>query len=315
MWKLLNRRLYNDLNFCVEEYKKSEGKKKDEIYKKIQEHLTHHINSICNILLDKNYPVNKTVSKMMIAGFYATSKKGDIVSLKTIASRLSEDDLRQEIDVEIMRLMSSYTHTKNTFLEFLTFLLPRRISSVLWKESKDMTSQFICNSIDGLDANKLDNMMHENDDNVVDSISKEYEEPDILNFLTMEEYQILVDYIVEGYSISQVADEYNMKEDVCERRINELTHRVRIVLENIKQNSKEGIDVGIQPAGNSKRKTEKQKRILDSKELQQDIHANGGVSSNRRKSIWKVFKTICNRIIWHKKRSTGQQRSVDVRIR
>jgi len=313
-----NRRLYSDLNTCVDLYKQSEGKEKDEVYKAIQEHLTHHINSICNILLDTNYyTVNKTVSKMMLAGFYASAKKGDLSHMKSIASKMTEGDLRQEIDIEIIRLMGSYVHKKNSFLEFVTFLLPRRISSILWKASKDMANQFDCDSIDGInDRNKMETS------NVVpteyledERWSQDDPEPEILSFLTPKEYQILVDYIAEGSTLEQVAKEHNMSPEVCERRIKELTHRVKTVLDNIKSNHKEGIDVGIQSIRDSQRKAEKQKRVLGSKSLQQNVYTDRSIGGNRRKSIWKMFKKICNRAFGDKNRSARQQGSMDVRIR
>jgi len=221
-----------DLNRCVEIYKSTTGAEKDDAYMAIQEHLTHHINSLCNAIMGTSYTVNPKVNKMILAGLYASTKSSSIEHLRTIATNLEESDFRQEIDIEIIRLINSYKYRKSSFIEFITFLLPRRISSVLWKQSKDMLNQF---STDKLDVDIMRNKNDVDSDSTrVDQIQSmdnvDTEEINSLTFLTQMEYDMLSDYIVDNYSIEDIARQYQMTEENCENKINELVIRVKNVL-------------------------------------------------------------------------------------
>jgi hypothetical protein len=221
-----------DLNRCVEVFKQSSGKYKDDAYMAIQEHLTHHINSLCNIIIGTNYSVNPKVHKMIVAGLYASTKSTSIEHLRTIAKNYDEEDFRQEIDIEIIRLINSYRYNKAPFIEFVTFLLPRRISSVLWKQSKDMLNQF---SIDKLDidfssANSDGDTGNARIDTIPSRDNIETEEINSLIFLTQTEYDMLSDYIVDNFSIEEIARQYMMTEYNCENKLNELVVRVKNVL-------------------------------------------------------------------------------------
>jgi len=179
-----------------------------------------------------SYTVNPKVNKMILAGLYASTKSSSIEHLRTIATNLEESDFRQEIDIEIIRLINSYKYRKSSFIEFITFLLPRRISSVLWKQSKDMLNQF---STDKLDVDIMRNKNDVDSDSTrVDQIQSmdnvDTEEINSLTFLTQMEYDMLSDYIVDNYSIEDIARQYQMTEENCENKINELVIRVKNVL-------------------------------------------------------------------------------------
>jgi hypothetical protein len=137
---------------------------------------------------------------------------------------IEEEDLRQQIYMTILQLMDSYKYNKVSFLRFVTFLLPRRISAWIEKESKTGTKQYYTKKIeDGTDE--------------MDFVFKQKEEPeevpDRLSFLTDTEFQILADYI-SGTSIEKIKERYHMPtmEDAVQR-VKELEFRTSTVLKSL----------------------------------------------------------------------------------
>jgi hypothetical protein len=63
-------------------------------------------------------------------------------TIKLLANEYSENDVKQYVYQVIIDLLNLYRHPKLTFLEFVTYLLPRRMASILQKNSKDATAQF-----------------------------------------------------------------------------------------------------------------------------------------------------------------------------
>jgi len=210
---------YRDLNNCVEIYK-SEGSNKDEAFQAILDHLTHHINSLCNVICETQYDVNKKVFKMMYRGLHACAP-----NMAWSSFGIEEDDLRQQIYMIILLLMQSYKYDKVSFLRFVTFLLPRRISAWVEGESKTATKQYYTRKIeDGTDD--------------MDYVFKTKQEvplevPDRLSFLTDEEFQILADYI-DGMTLEKIMGRYHMPtmEDT-KQRIKELEFRTSTVLKSL----------------------------------------------------------------------------------
>lgn len=208
---------YRKLNDCVLYYK--EGQDKDEAFQAILEHLTHHINSLCNIICETNYNVNKKVFKMIYRGLHSCAP-----NMAWSSFGIEEEDLRQQIYMTILQLMDSYKYNKVSFLRFVTFLLPRRISAWIEKESKTGTKQYYTKKIeDGTDE--------------MDFVFKQKEEPeevpDRLSFLTDTEFQILADYI-SGTSIEKIKERYHMPtmEDAVQR-VKELEFRTSTVLKSL----------------------------------------------------------------------------------
>lgn len=156
------KREYQDLDKCVQLYKTSEGKTKEEAFMLIIKHLSNHINSIINILAGKTFTVKPQIYTMMFYGLkQCMSIKDDavfIMTVQSIASKYTVDDWRQQIYVVVLELIKKYVHPKRTFLEFATFLLPRRVASVLHKNSKDMLFQFDCYSSDEQEDPITDNL-------------------------------------------------------------------------------------------------------------------------------------------------------------
>jgi hypothetical protein len=141
---------YRDLNYCIWEYKEATGVKKDKIFYYIIEHLSNHINAVINLLKERNIKVKPKVQRMVYKSMQSTMKgvpnDNFQATLAGLAKDIDEDDIRQQVYLTILQLIKSYKSTERTFLEFFTFIMPRRIMSWLYRNSKDASSQFTTKS-------------------------------------------------------------------------------------------------------------------------------------------------------------------------
>lgn len=214
------QRRFRELNDCVEIYKSGNRRDKNEAYKAIQEHLTHHINSLCNIICGTNYNVSSDVFRMIYRGLHASAP-----NMAWSSFNIDEMDLRQQIDLIILQLIDSYTYNKVSFLQFITFLLPRRISSFVVKESRCIMNQY------GTDI--IDDYTGENDYYFKVESNEAVDVPDRLSFLTDEEFNILTDYS-SGMTVEEIMRHYHMPSIYAtEQRIKELVFRTANILKAV----------------------------------------------------------------------------------
>lgn len=137
---------FYDLDNCVKIYKSTTGRKRNEAFDAILAHLTHHTNSILNVMKATSYNVDKRISKIMMSNMKRTIAIKDNVNaayfFQTMSKDIEIEDAKQMIYTEIITIIDSYKYAKITFLQYVTFLLPIRIASKLVKKSKDMMNQF-----------------------------------------------------------------------------------------------------------------------------------------------------------------------------
>ena len=137
------------LNRQVQKYKNQQSdNEKNRQFQTILEILTNHIRAISMYLLGYvDRKVSKKVQKYMLSNMKATSSIKDTQQfLSTLQQNVQlagydEDDVRQIIYQEIVKLIGSYKYEKVSFLQYVTYLLPRRIQDIFWKHSKDQMNQ------------------------------------------------------------------------------------------------------------------------------------------------------------------------------
>lgn len=137
---------YYNLDDCVKIYKKAKGREKDEAFDAILAHLTHHTNSILNVMKNTSYYADKRISKIIMSNMKRTVAMKDNADaayfFQTMSRDIEVEDAKQMIYTEIITILESYKYAKITFLQYVTFLLPIRIASKLVKKSKDVMNQF-----------------------------------------------------------------------------------------------------------------------------------------------------------------------------
>ncbi len=137
---------YYNLDDCVRIYKEAKGRERDEAFDAILAHLTHHTNSILNIMKNTDYYADKRISKMMMSNMKRTVAIKDNAEaayfFQTMSRDIDIEDAKQMIYTEILTILESYKYMEITFLQYVTFLLPIRIASRLVKKSKDVMNQF-----------------------------------------------------------------------------------------------------------------------------------------------------------------------------
>lgn len=121
---------------------------KEQAFQTILEILTNHIRAIKMYLLGyEDYKVSKQVSNYMLSNMKSTSSVKNTDEFLSILQQnvkmqgYEEDDACQTIYCEIIKLIQSYKYTQLSFLQYVTYLLPRRIQDKFWKHSKDQMNQ------------------------------------------------------------------------------------------------------------------------------------------------------------------------------
>lgn len=133
----------------VRAYKNAKLKtQKDRAFETIIKVLNNHIRQIKTILLGYDDPgISPEVKHYMLTSMMATTKEKDqgmflLVVRSIIQSQgFTKEDVEQMIYLEILKLLEQYKYYKVSFLQYVTYLLPRRIQSKVWKLSKDQLSQ------------------------------------------------------------------------------------------------------------------------------------------------------------------------------
>ena len=180
---------YYNLDKCIDIYKKSSGRKREEVFDAILAHLTHHTNSILNVMKDTRYNADKRISKIMISNMKRTvaikNNADAIYFFQTMCKDIEVEDAKQMIYTEIITIIESYKYAKITFLQYITFLLPIRIASKLVKKSKDVLNQFAVSFYPVIEdkniKNPLLNYSEEEHDEM--ALLSEFIEDDELSFL------------------------------------------------------------------------------------------------------------------------------------
>lgn len=221
----MKREHYN-LNELVELYKKTDNQKeKNEMFFSIRGHLIHHLNAVIAILKDKNYEGNRKIYEVIRKGF-ASSSKGNVwdtmVRLQTICQQFSEEDIMQELSLILLHIIEKYTHSKIPFHKYLSYLLPRRVLSWLWRVSKDMSNQFATEHVSSYEDQSLEDY----EETIVQYASTKSNYPYVqsrLSFVEDYKFEMLCEY-VEGCDTNRLAEE-NRISTVCIEQFIDATQR------------------------------------------------------------------------------------------
>jgi len=138
---------YRDIDELITMFKNETNSKLiDEMFLAIKGHLVHHINAVISILKGTNYEGKRSIYELIRTSFMRSmhiKNVEDLSVLTMLTSMMDTNDIQQEIDYVIFQLLNIYVPGKKyKFYEFVSYLLPRRILSSLWKQSKDAASQF-----------------------------------------------------------------------------------------------------------------------------------------------------------------------------
>ncbi len=142
--------------------------------------------------------VPQSVMDMMRKGLTAVGATDADTVLRTFAKvteSMEHDDIEQTIRYHLFKLVSEYKYSKIPFLNYVSFLLPRRVGQELLANSKDMMNQFTSPA-------SLDTEIDEDTD-MIDVQKSEAEciaalqELDIetLDFLTEDEFRFILDIV------------------------------------------------------------------------------------------------------------------------
>lgn len=286
---------YRDLNTCVRIYKNTTGCKKDEAFIAICKHLTHHINSFLIILLDRDYNVNMAVFKMIKRGLQVSmgSAMNDDtfnITIKMLAQGFSDDDITQQIYLCIIDLMQSYTHEKLSFLEFVTYLLPRRIFSWLQKNSKDAASQFSTEFYSGITE---DSCSQDSDTDYPrhDPFTELSEDIDALEFifddngfLSLQEKDFMIDYLSTIPADVLCKKYYIRDKALLHSRADAITIKLAHALKH--QQKMEGAKLGKYREGTTKWNRNircKASAASSCFKIRRQVYANGSINRNFRR--------------------------------
>lgn len=163
-----------NINYYVHIYRAPDtSQQREDQFNHICDILNHHIRQMKQILtgIDFGY-ISPSVYKIILSNMMSISQVKDrqdyISYVQQICKQQQLDisDIEQQIYYILMKLIDSYTHEKLTFLQYQTWLLPRRVQQWVWRSSKDQLSQLSSQrdySDDGDYYNKLEHSTYDID--------------------------------------------------------------------------------------------------------------------------------------------------------
>ena len=217
---------HRDLAALIPMYKTATtDKEKNEIFFSIRGHLIHHLNAVISILKGTTYDGNRQVYEVIRKGF-AVSSRGDVWDamsrLQTLCQQYTEEDIMQELSLILLHIINKYTHSKIPFHKYITYLLPRRVLSWLWRVSKDISNQFSTEHVSSYEDQSLDGY----EATIVQYMCTNSNYPyvqDTLTFVEEDKFEMLCEYI-EGCDTNKLAEE-NRISIVCLKDFLEATQR------------------------------------------------------------------------------------------
>lgn len=227
---------------AVLKYKKAKtDREKNRAFLDLKKYFNQHYKALIHIAKDIDYRFNPQVRNIILKSI--SSKASNIeMSQKLIeairgnCTEYEVEDIESIIDVIMIELINSYTHYKQPFFNYATFLLPKRFSKIVWDNSKDANTQFYNLKIDSLeDPDEFD----------MSFVSKEHEKSRsfLKNYMEDFDYNLLLDYL-DNKNIEYFKETYGFNEE----QIYFNKDRVLTIAENILlfiKNNKENMDSDI----------------------------------------------------------------------
>lgn len=128
----------------------------------------------------------------------------------------------QELSLILLHIIGKYTHSKIPFHKYISYLLPRRVLSWLWRISKDMSNQFATEHVSSYEDQSLEDY----EETIVQYLGTKSNYPYLQNVLTFVEddkFEMLCEY-VEGCDTNKLAEE-NRISTVCIEQFIDATQR------------------------------------------------------------------------------------------
>jgi len=183
-------------------YKNARNKReKERSFLKLKKYFNPHFKSLISITKGVKYNDNPTIYNIMLSNLtpktfknYKTSTDEKLYNIQTICSIYSYEDMEQTLNMLLIKLIDEYKRETVSFFSYITYLMPRRLSDIVWNISKDPTNQFYNLSIDSLENDfDLSNFKYEND--IKDTF--------LADFFTNFEYELFL-HIVQEFSDEEI---------------------------------------------------------------------------------------------------------------
>ena len=195
--------------------------------------MNHHIKALMYLISGGRHGssnVPQSVMDMMRKGLKAVSStdtETTMMTLSKVTESFDVDDLEQTIRYHLFKLVSEYKYPKIPFLNYVSFLLPRRVGKELIDQSKDLFNQFSGIVSSDVAINEDQDVADlvfgtESDFDLIAELQVEE-----LTFLTEQEFQLMLD-IVERRPLEEIMKEYQFE------RIGDLQQFVRSLAAKIK---------------------------------------------------------------------------------
>lgn len=183
-------------------YKNARNKReKERSFLKLKKYFNPHFKSLISITKGVKYNDNPTIYNIMLSNLtpktfknYKTSTDEKLYNIQTICSIYSYEDMEQTLNMLLIKLIDEYKRETVSFFSYITYLMPRRLSDIVWNISKDPTNQFYNLSIDSLENDfDLSNFKYEN--GIKDTF--------LADFFTNFEYELFL-HIVQEFSDEEI---------------------------------------------------------------------------------------------------------------
>lgn len=191
-----------NIQSALRTYKNARNKReKERSFLKLKKYFNPHFKSLISITKGVKYNDNPIIYNIMLSNLtpktfknYKTSTDEKLYNIQTICSIYSYEDMEQTLNMLLIKLIDEYKRETVSFFSYITYLMPRRLSDIVWGISKDPTNQFYNLSIDSLENDfDLSNFKYEND--IKDTF--------LADFFTNFEYELFL-HIVREFSDEEI---------------------------------------------------------------------------------------------------------------
>lgn len=212
---------YSNIQKHVKQYKNARStREKNDAFLKLKQTLSQHYKVILSVSTDYIYKDNPQI-KSMIMGKLLKPKNMSYQQLEEVIKGVFADstyeDIETIVDSILINLLNSYVRDDIPFIQYFTWLLPKRFGQLYVDLSKDALNQFYNFRIDSL----------EDDDNYDYKGQERIPEQTFLEeFMEIEDYNLLLDSLDE-ISNKELQEKYQIENIEFE------IERVKSIAENI----------------------------------------------------------------------------------
>jgi hypothetical protein len=212
---------------AVIRYKKAKNdREKNRAFLDLKKYFNQHYKALIHISKDVEYYGSPQIKNIILKSISSKSVSIElsqklIDAIRGNCTEYEVEDIESIIDTIMIELINSYTHFKQPFFNYATFLLPKRFSKIVWDNSKDANTQFYNLKIDSLeDPDEFDMSFVNNEVSDKTSFLKDYME----DF----DYNLLLDFL-DNKNEEYFEEQYNLDKE----QIQFNKERVYTIAENI----------------------------------------------------------------------------------